>query len=139
MQYNALLPQMTQLQLMTPEESDAIMKHAKDCVDGECSLDEIDDLITMLKGQQKELYDRVAQVKDMVSTLEKVNKSDSRSVDEIRETVRAIFRVFQLGDKASGNDYPSLSKPTGWSGEVGKGPTTAYDALPPKPMSKKSP
>jgi hypothetical protein len=122
---------------MSQEETDSIMTKAEDCVAGECSLDQIDELIDLLKGQQKELYDRVTQVKEMVQTLENVNqKTDGRSVDEIRETVRAIFRVFQLGDKASGNDYPALSKPTGWSGEVGKGPTTAYDALPPKPMKK---
>jgi hypothetical protein len=125
---------------MSQEETDNIMHKAEDCVNGECSLDQIDDLIVLLKGQQKELYDRVNQVKEMVETLENVNsKSDGRSVDEIRETVRAIFRVFQMGDKASGNNYPSLSKPTGWSGEVGKGPTTAYDALPPKKMTKKTP
>jgi hypothetical protein len=125
---------------MSQEETDNIMHKAEDCVNGECSLDQIDDLIVLLKGQQKELYDRVNQVKEMVETLENVNsKADGRSVDEIRETVRAIFRVFQMGDKASGNNYPSLSKPTGWSGEVGKGPTTAYDALPPKKMTKKTP
>jgi hypothetical protein len=122
---------------MSQEETETIMSKASNCVDGECSLDEIDDLITLLKGQQKELYDRVSQIKEMVQKLEHVNESDERSVDEIRETVRALFRVFQLGDKASGNDYPSLSKATGWSGEVGKGPTTAYDALPPKKMTKK--
>jgi hypothetical protein len=134
---NPILQKAPQLSLMSQEETESIMSKAEDCVAGECSLDQIDDLIVLLKGQQKELYDRVTQVKEMVETLEKVNqKADGRSVDEIRETVRAIFRVFQLGDKASGNDYPALSKPTGWSGEVGKGPTTAYDALPPKPMKK---
>ena len=157
---------------MSQEETANIMHKAEDCVAGECSLDQIDDLIDVLKSQQRELYDRVNQVKEMVETLEKVNsKADERSVDEVRETVRAIFRVFQLGDKvrsfrvfcrrwkivvgltllrlertisdlmllymqASGNDFPSLSKPTGWSGEVGSGPTTAYDALPPKQMKK---
>ncbi len=114
------------------------MATATECVEGECSLDEIDGLIALLQGQQKELSVRVDQIKEMVKSLEAVNGSDDRSVDEIRETVRAIFRVFQLGDKASGNNYPSLSRPTGWSGEIGSGPTTAYDALPPKPM-KKSP
>ena len=34
--------------------------------------------------------------------------------------------------KASGNDYPSLSRPTGYSGEVGDGPKTAFDVLDPK-------
>jgi hypothetical protein len=125
---------------MTQEETENLMHKAEDCVAGECSLDQIDDLIDILKSQQKELYERVNQVKEMVETLEKVNsKSDGRNVDEVRETVRAIFRVFQMGDKASGNDYPKLSKPTGWSGEVGRGPTTAYDALPPKKMTKKTP
>jgi hypothetical protein len=117
---------------MTAEENEAILKHATECAEGECSLDEVSDLIDVLKSQQKELYDRVEKVKSMIKTLEHVNAQDDRKVDEIRETVRAIFRVFQLGDKASGNDYPALSKPTGWSGDVGDGPKTAWDALPPK-------
>jgi hypothetical protein len=128
----------TQLSLMSVEETENVMTQATDCVEGECSLDEVEDLIQVLKSQQKDLFDRVEQIKGMMKSLEKVNAKDDREVDEVRETVRAIFRIFQLGDKASGNDYPALSKPTGWSGEVGDGPTTAYDALPPKPW-KKSP
>ena len=95
-------------------------------------------MITLLKGQQKELYDRIEQIRQMRKTLEEVNRKGGRNVDEVRETVRALYRVFQLGDKASGNDYPSLSKPTGWVGEVGDGPKTAYDALPPKPYKPKN-
>ena len=57
---------------------------------------------------------------------------EEKPVDEVRETARALFRVFQLGAKASGNDYPALHHATGWSGDVGSGPTTAYDCLPPK-------
>ena len=121
---------------MSQEETDTIITKASDCVEGECSLDEVEDLINVLQSQQKELYDRVEQIREMVKSLEKVNSEDEREVDQVRETVRAIFRVFQLGDKASGNDYPALSRPTGWSGEVGDGPTTAYDALPPKPYKK---
>lgn len=127
-----------QLNLMSDGETDIVLETATNCVEGECSLDEIEGLIDLLKDQQKEASVRLGDIKDMIKSLETVNGADDRSVDEIRETVRAIFRVFQLGDKASGNDYPSLSKPMGWSGEVGKGPTTAYDALPPKQI-KKSP
>merc|ERR1711862_996295 len=107
------------------------------------SKEEVDDLITILKSQQVGLYDRVQQIKKTIKTLEALNEvdADERKVDEVRETVRALFRVFQLGDKASGNDYPALSKPTGWSGEINDGPQTAYDCLPPKPYkpNKKSP
>ncbi len=124
------------LGLMSAAENEAILKKAQNCFEGECNLDDVDDLLQVLQEQQKELHNRVSQVKEVIKSLEKVNAQDERKVDEIRETVRAIFRVFQLGDKASGNDYPKLSRPTGWSGEVGDGPTTAYDALPPKRINK---
>ena len=121
---------------MSQDETDTILNKASDCAEGECTLDEVDELVAILKNQQRELNARVEQINGMIKTLDKVNSSDGRQVDEVRETVRAIFRVFQLGDKASGNDYPALSKPTGWSGEIGDGPKTAYDALPPKPFKK---
>ena len=117
---------------MSQEETDKLMTHATECADGECSIDEVSELIAVLKDQQKELSSRVDQIKKSIHALEHVNQADNREVDQVRETVRAIFRIFQLGDKASGNDYPALSKPMGYSGEVGDGPTTAYDALPPK-------
>jgi hypothetical protein len=117
---------------MEPEEVEKLLNQASDCAEGECSLDEVGDLIDILKDQQRELYQRVEKVREMISTLETVNEADERKVDEVRETVKAIFRVFQMGAKASGNDYPSLTRPSGWSGEVGDGPKTAYDALPPK-------
>jgi len=117
---------------MTPEEAESLLKRAEQCVGEECSVDDVSDLIDELHAQQKELSGRVEKIKQTVEALEKVNKAEDRPVDEIRETVRAIWRVFQLGDKASGNDYPKLSKPTGYSGDVGDGPTTAWDALPPK-------
>ena len=117
---------------MEPEEVEKLLNQASDCAEGECSLDEVGDLIDILKEQQRELYQRVEKVREMISTLESVNEADERKVDEVRETVKAIFRVFQMGAKASGNDYPSLTRPSGWSGEVGDGPKTAYDALPPK-------
>jgi polyhydroxyalkanoate synthesis regulator phasin len=129
----------TQLNLMSASENEAVMKHASDCVAGECSLDDVDELIHILQQQQHELSERLQKVTKLRESLQKVNTQDNRPVDEIRETVRAIFRVFQLGDKASGNDYPSLSKPMGYPGEVGDGPTTAYDALPPKRINKPTP
>lgn len=118
-------PRTTQLQIMTPEETEAILNKAEDCSEGECSLDDVTELIAILKEQQKEIYDRLTDIKASVKSLEYVNAAEDRKVDEVRETVRALFRVFQLGDKASGNDYPSLMKASGWSGEVGDGPTTA--------------
>mmetsp|Transcript_60990 Transcript_60990/g.92194 ORF Transcript_60990/g.92194 Transcript_60990/m.92194 type:complete len:157 (-) Transcript_60990:403-873(-) len=127
------------LNLISQEEAEKILTHASDCIESECALDEVDELLVALKDQQRELNSRVQEIGTLIKSLENVHNSDEREVDEVRETVRAIFRIFQMGDKASGNDYPSLTKPMGYPGEVGKGPTTAYDALPPKKWKKTSP
>ncbi|KAL7536955.1 hypothetical protein ACHAXR_007501 [Thalassiosira sp. AJA248-18] len=126
----------TALNLMSATEVESILSEAEACAGGECALDEVEQLITNLQDQQSLLSKRVEEIGGLVKDLESANGKDDRPVDEVRETVRAIFRIFALGDKASGNDYPSLSKPTGYSGETAGGGKTAYDVLPPKPMKK---
>jgi hypothetical protein len=39
-------------------------------------------------------------------------------------------------DKASGNNYPKLTAPMGYTGETKGGGKTAYDVLPPMPIKK---
>jgi hypothetical protein len=43
-----------------------------------------------------------------------------------------------MGAVASGNDYKSTGIATGYSGEVGDGPSDAYKSLNPKPWKKTS-
>lgn len=124
----------TRMSLMTHDESEALITKVNDCAEGECGIDDVSELVYTLQEQEKELSNRLKQVRDMIQALDTVNGADDRKVDEVRETVRAIFRIFQMGD--SSKSGPSLIKPVGWSGEVGKGPTTAYDALPPKRITK---
>lgn len=124
----------TALNLMSATQIDSIIVEAESCAEGECALDEVESLISNLQNQQSMLSKRIEEIDGLVKDLEHINGRDDRPVDEVRETVRAIFRVFALGDKASGNDYPSLSKPTGYSGETSGGGKTAYDVLPPKPI-----
>ena len=118
---------------MTQEETSELLTRAGSCAEGECSLDDVEDLIGLLQSQQRDLSTRLDEIRGMIESLEHVNTQEDRQVDEVRETVRALYRVFQLGSKASNNDYPSLSKPTGYSGEVGSGPSDAYRVLKPKP------
>ncbi|GKY99409.1 hypothetical protein MPSEU_000895600 [Mayamaea pseudoterrestris] len=124
----------TDLNIMTQEETSALLDRAGACVE-ECSLDNVSELINLLQTQQGQLSERLDEMRRIIESLERVNTHDDRKVDEIRETVRALYRVFQLGSKASNNDYPSLSKPSGYSGDVGDGPTDAYKALKPKPWT----
>lgn len=82
---------------MTAAEIDSIISEAESCAEGECALDEVESLITNLQGQQSSLSKRIAEIDGLVKDLEHVNGKDDRPVDEVRETVRAIFRVFALG------------------------------------------
>jgi hypothetical protein len=121
----------TRLNLMSVEEMERLVNQATECSEGECSIDEVDDLLDVLKTQQKDLHDRVDQIRRMIKSLEIVNAKGNR--DEVRDTVKAIMRIFAISDAASGNNFPYSGTATGYSGEVGDGPTTAYDALNPKP------
>mmetsp|Transcript_32784 Transcript_32784/g.47867 ORF Transcript_32784/g.47867 Transcript_32784/m.47867 type:complete len:151 (+) Transcript_32784:81-533(+) len=107
----ALLASPTKLGLMTPEEEVAIMTSATDCAEGECSLDEVDALISELKEQQATLSKRVGEMEGLIKNLKSLNTKDDREVDEVRETVRAIFRVFQLGVSTT---YSSFSEDEGY-------------------------
>lgn len=119
--------------LLTDEETNQIVQKADDCAGGECSVEDVSTLLIDLREQEATLKTRLDEISKTVMALDKVNSQEERPVNEIRETIRAIMRIFILDAKKSGNDYPALSKPTGWSGEVGKGSTTAYKALAPKP------
>jgi hypothetical protein len=197
---------------MSSAEIDSILLEAEGCAGGECALDEVSSLIASLQNQQSLLSKRVSEIDGLVASLEAANGrgGDDRPVDEMRETVKAIFRIFALGvsrcyfsrrprprrglvtsrlvsrlcsvcaaappppphahtvprslslsqiyhsfpppfsssffffrhslpshqDKASGNNYPSLKSPMGYSGETKGGGKTAYDVLPPKPIKK---
>ena len=73
----------------------------------------------------------IQKIDTMVKRLETMNGKE-KDRDEVRETIRAIMHVFSKSDghKAS---MSARIKPTGYSGDVGKGSTDAYKALNPKP------
>lgn len=87
--------------LMTADEVKAIIAEAESCAQGECALDEVDALITNLQSQQSLLSKRIAEMDGLIKDLEDVNGKDNRPTDEVRETVRAIFRIFALGVSSS--------------------------------------
>lgn len=109
--------------LLTDDETNSILESAAGCVDSECSVDEISNLIAELKEQEELLNERLDKTMNMISHLQHINEKEERKTDEVRSFVRDMLRVFEHGHAA----YP-----IGFSGDIGDGPTTAYDALPPK-------
>jgi hypothetical protein len=91
----------TALNIMTAQELDLIISEAESCANGECALDEVENLINNLMEQQKMLTSRIGEIDNLVKDLEHMNGKDVRSTDEVRETVKAIFRVFALGVSCS--------------------------------------
>jgi hypothetical protein len=110
--------------ILTEEETASILQSASDCAEGECSIDDVAELIFELKEQRKEMQTRLDRAMNMIADLERINAKEERKTDEVRAFVKDMLRVFST-------DKPMVF-PTGYSGDVGGGPTTAYDALPPK-------
>ncbi len=103
--------------VLTPKELEAVINQAHLCEEGECSVSDVDDLVAELQEQQHNLHERIEQMNNMIKSLEILNDSKNRDTDEVRETVRAVFRLFAMGAKASGNDYKSTGIATGYSGK----------------------
>ena len=117
---------------MTDEETENILQAAADCAEGECSIDDVSELIYELKQQEKEMQSRLDKVMNMIAHLQHINAKEERKTDEVRAFVKDMLRVFS-------SEKP-MYFPTGFAGDIGDGPTTAYDALPPKkwkPADKK--
>jgi len=102
---------------LNEEETASILQQANDCAEGECSIDEVSELVFELKEQEKEMKERLDKVKKMIADLEHINAKEERKTDEVRNFVRDMLRVFEHGGK---------SFPIGFSGDIGDGPTTAY-------------
>lgn len=79
---------------MSEAETEQVLKHATDCVDGECSIDEVSDLLAVLHETEKELEDRLQKVMNMVSHLQHINEKEERKTDEVRAFVSDLLRVF---------------------------------------------
>jgi predicted nuclease with TOPRIM domain len=112
---------------LSDEETEQILKSAGDCAESECSIDDVSDLIMELKDQQSQMENRLVKIMNMVAHLQHVNEKEEgeRSPDEVKGFIRDLLRVFV-------HEEPKAYKAMGYTGDVGKGTSTAYDALPPK-------
>jgi hypothetical protein len=113
--------------ILTDEETEKILSTASDCAQGECSIDDVAELIYELKQQQKEMSARLEMIMNMIAHLQHINAKEERKTDEVRAFVKDVLRVFA-------HEAPKYA-PTGYSGDIGDGPSTAYDVLPPKKWS----
>ena len=80
--------------IMSDEETETVLNHARECLDAECPVDEVEDLVNVLKSTEAELQDRLEQVMNMISTLQHLNEKKERKTDEVRAFVSDMLRVF---------------------------------------------
>jgi len=102
----------------------AVLNKSTECIESECSIDEVEELLVVLKDTEQELEGRISKIMNTISHLQSINAKAERETDEVRDFVKDMLRVFNT-------DKP-LVFPTGYGGDKGKGAQTAYDALPPK-------
>lgn len=78
--------------LLSEEETQAILQHGMECVESECSVDDVSDLVANLKDQQEILNKRLTNVMNMVAHLQEANRKEDR--DEVRSFVHDLLNVF---------------------------------------------
>mmetsp|Transcript_23157 Transcript_23157/g.34187 ORF Transcript_23157/g.34187 Transcript_23157/m.34187 type:complete len:150 (-) Transcript_23157:414-863(-) len=109
--------------LLSEEETEKIVQSGANCLESECSIDDVASLLWDLKDQEEILSARLASITSMVEGLEIANKKTKvEERDEVKMFVRDLLRVFS-------NEKP-MFPPTGLSFD--KGPFDAYDVLEPK-------
>ena len=107
---------------LSEEETEQIFQSVTDCGEGECSIDEVDNLIADLKKQQLKMNSRLNKIVKMISELEHLNDEDDRKVDEVCQYVKDLLRVF-------GPNWKGFV--TCFSGGIADEPTAPYKVLEP--------
>jgi hypothetical protein len=113
--------------LLSDEETQVILSSAEDCAAGECSVDDVEELLVELKDQQRTMEVRLDTVMNVVARLQKATiGTNEREIkgNQVEGLVQDLSRVFQT-------DKPGFHT-SGYAGDMGDGPTTAYEVLPPK-------
>lgn len=80
--------------LMSDAEQELVLKHANECIESECALDEVSELLSVLKGTERELEQRLEKIMNTVSHLQGINAKQQRKTDEVRAFVKDLLRVF---------------------------------------------
>ena len=110
---------------MSDEETEAILRTIEDCSEhSQCDVDDVASLLYELKQQEKELQARLESLDKVIVQLKELNHNEQEDRDAVRAFVRDMLRVFHQGGPA----FPA----SGFTGDIGDGPMTAYEALPPK-------
>mmetsp|Transcript_16351 Transcript_16351/g.23979 ORF Transcript_16351/g.23979 Transcript_16351/m.23979 type:complete len:131 (+) Transcript_16351:93-485(+) len=80
--------------LLSEEETNAIMSQSIECSEGECSVEDVNNLIGDLKHQKGELDERLVTVTKLIDQLRTENQKEDRPVNEVRETIKAFTGLF---------------------------------------------
>ena len=81
--------------IMTEGEIQTILMKANGCVESECAISDVDDLISELKDQQRVLNARLETIMNVVAHLQAANSSgEQRKTDDVRNIVKDMLRVF---------------------------------------------
>jgi len=81
--------------IMTESEIQTILMKANGCVESECAISDVDDLISELKDQQRVLNARLETIMNVVAHLQAANSSgEQRKTDDVRNIVKDMLRVF---------------------------------------------
>lgn len=97
--------------LISNEDTEQVLQTAGDCIEGECSLDEVSELLGLLHDAEKDLEGRLDKIMNMVSHLQHLNDKEERKTDEVRGFVKDLLRVFNTEVSATSRPDPTNFQP----------------------------
>ena len=89
--------------ILSDDETDAILKSAHECAESECSVDDVSNLVSELKGQEVEMKARLGKITSMIAELEHLSAKEQRNKDDVKAFVKDMLRVFSHGEVSDNN------------------------------------
>jgi hypothetical protein len=80
--------------MISDADTAAILEKAEGCMGEECSIDEVNDLLGLLKKTESDLEVRLKTIVKLVKDLEHLNQKGERETDDVRAFVKDMMRVF---------------------------------------------
>lgn len=93
---------------------DEDLKAARECVEGGCAVDAVQDILTRLEQRRGVLALELTQINDVMSTLAKENLGGDRNL--IAQAMEAAVRIFSKVE----DNFPATGDPMSYTGEKPK-------------------
>ncbi|EKU22748.1 hypothetical protein NGA_0252402 [Nannochloropsis gaditana CCMP526] len=113
-------------QVVFAEAEKNFITEADNCLNGECSIDDVNDLLIQLRVEIKSLKTKLAEVEACEQQLTQMNGAPLAK-DAVRDIIKAVLRAMDVDPEDS--SFPQIVRAAGFAGEKFK-KKGSFDGVP---------